>query len=335
MSTANIATLYTEFVTANNISAGNTTANITISTNSTAFIMSTNVYINSVAIAVTDNATNTSFINSSSFSTKNLIINGIAAIPQNPSSNIQSFSIAGWNQWLKPANSGSNDFATIYIWAGGGGGFGNNTTQSGGGGGACVMVNKLLSQLDSVCNVYVGSGGIGATTGGAPGTGQTSLFFTNTTFSINSYGGGPGPNNTGQVFGGSGGGWFSAGDMSGWGGSPQGGSNVAFNATSNPNGGAGNSVFGGGGAYNNTGGSSAWGGGGGAGGGQTAGDSIYGGGGGGNTPGTSTYGGNGAQVGTTIQATDGFFPSGGGGCNTTGGTNGGQGLIQIVITRVV
>ncbi len=176
MSISNVSTIYTEFVTANNISVGNSTSNIAISSNSTALLMSANVYINALAIAVTDNASNTSFVNSSSLSTANLIVAGVGAATQNATSNYQSFSTPGWDQWVKPFNPGAYDFATLYIWAGGGGGYGNSTIQSGGGGGACVVVTKLLSELNAICNVYVAFGGLGGTTGFNSTAGQTSLF---------------------------------------------------------------------------------------------------------------------------------------------------------------
>ena len=229
--------------------------------------------------------------------------------------NYQEFTANG--TWYNPyANASVNASLTGYeqvlvmAWGGGGGG-GNTTANSGsggGGGGACVIVNKLANECNSVCNVVVGVGGAVSVAGG------NSVFWSNSSFSITSYGGGGSGNGVAGCAGG--GGWFSKGFNSAAstatganGGGPLGGDQTTRTSTfgggagSNTSSGsvAGSSVYGGGGAgRSNT---------------EAGGNSIYGGGGGATQAalGTSIFGGNGGN--TTVNAS---APGGGGSANAAG-----------------
>ena len=204
MSTVNATTIYADLISGNNISVGNASSNQSLNSvfpNSSYVAIGANVIINSTAIAVGD-ASYKTVINSTAFSANNITVNG-TTLTSVPTSNYQSFTSTGWSTWTKPAWASANDLVTIMMWGGGGGG---NTSASGraGGGGACVIVNKLAGECNATCNVYVASGGAPAVVG------QTSVFWTNTTFSISAYGGGPSGGTTSGT-GGGGGGWFSAG----------------------------------------------------------------------------------------------------------------------------
>jgi len=323
MSTINVSTIYTEYVNATgNVFIGGVTANVALRSNNSITVGS-NVFMNSSYISVSNSAGNTQ-INSTSISTTGMTIGGtLYTTTEAQSTDYQVFTANG--TWTKPSWAQANDLVTIMMWGGGGGATNiSGIDASAGGGGACVIVNKLASQCNSVCNVVVGLGGISAT-GANGGSGTNSIFYPNTTVSIISYGGAGGYQNTSTAVGGSGGGWYSNGVINGSGGSPLGG------ALGNP---GGASTFGGGGGANSAAGGNASGGAsiyGGGGGGKfitgTAGASIYGGGGGAYNAagGTSTFGGNGGN--TTVAAA---APGGGGGLLG----NGARGEVRVWVQKV-
>lgn len=338
MSTVNAVTIYAENLQGANLVVGNTSSNLTVTANTISISIGSNVSINSTAIKV-GNATHNTTINATALTTNSITINTVSytkVVGETVLVDYQVFTnpLAA-NFWYKPAWAQANDIVTIQMWGGGGGGFSNTTISAAGGGGACLIVNKLAGECNSVCNVVVGAGGLGANgvnlAVGAAGTaGQTSIFWTNSTFSISAYGGG-----SGGAGGGGGGGWFSTGvsanlTAGGAGGSPLGGAVATPGAAS---------TFGGGGGANSgvvgNGGISVYGGGGGStSGGVAGGNTIYGGAGGSAqiALAISVFGGNGGN--NTISAA---FPGGGGSCITSPtanvtGMNGARGEVRIWIT---
>jgi len=311
MSTVNTGTIFSDFTTSNSLNVGNSTANYAFTSNSTTITVGS-VNINTTSIYVS-NATNNTTINTTAISTNSITINGINYTSAPASVNTldyQTFTTTGWNTWTKPAGISGNSLVTIIAW--GGGGSANTSQGQGGGGGACLVVNLLASQCNATCNVYVASGGA------AGASGQTSVFWTNSTFSISAYGGGAANVNTSA----GGGGVFSLGLIANGGGPLGGNSTVA------------NSTFGGGygkqdGASGVGVGSSVYGGGGGS---RTGpgGNSIYGGGGGCNNGivGTSVFGGSGGN--NTVAAT---APGGGGGGTSTNAP-GARGEVRVYIQKV-
>jgi len=304
MSTINAVTIFADdYTTANLITVGNESSNQSITANTTYLAIGSNVVINTTAISVGNSLVNT-VVTSAGMTTNSITINGTTytAIPSYANVlNYQVFTANGI--WTKPAGTRPNDLITIMAWGGGGGG----VTGKGGGGGACLIVNKLASECNAVCNVVVGSGGaVGL-------AGNNSIFWTNSTFSITAFAGGGGI--------GAGGGWFSAGGTNnGIGGSPLGGVTGTGPA---------DSTFGGGGANNTVPGVSVYGGGGGSSI-SAGGSSIYGGAGGGNNGllGSSIFGGAGGN--STVAAT---APGGGGGANNTNGA-GARGEVRIWLQHV-
>ena len=328
MSTANAEILNSDTVSTNNLIVGNSSSNLSITPNNTTFNIGANVIINSTAVFV-GNATVNTVVNATALTTNSITINSITYNTVSTSTtavNYQEFITTGWGLWTKPADATDNDLVTIMIWGGGGGYIGSQ--DSSGGGGACVIVNKLASECNATCNVYVGAGGISNVSGATGVTaGETSVFWTNSTFSISAYGGSHG---TASVCGGGGGGWFSAGNTAGAGGGLLGG------AVGGP---GGTSTFGGGGGTNSTtqrGGSSVYGGGGGGRGsssGGGGGNSVFGGAGGGSATavaGVSVFGGNGGN--STVAPT---APGGGGsGRIDVGAFNGARGEVRVWVYRV-
>lgn len=307
MSTVNVTTLYTASINANNLLVGNSVSNQTISSNSTSLYFGSNVIITNTSIYA-GNATHNTTITTSGITTNSIILNGstYTTIPSAQTvSNVtyySAFTTTGWNTWTKPTNLGANDIITLMLWGGGGSGYG--ISGQSGGGGACVIVNLLASQCNATCNVYVASGGNSS-------AGQTSVFWTNSTFSISAYGGGPSQSTSS----GGGGGIFSVGTTNG--GRPLGGS------------GGGASTFGGGGGGAvSAGGVSVYGGGGG--GTASGGNSYYGGAGGTNSGAvaTSVFGGNGANNTTAATA------PGGGGAGTATYAAGARGEVRVWVTRI-
>lgn len=307
MSTVNAATIETSFLTCNSISIGNSSSNLVITANSTYISFGANVYANSSAVYVGNSSAN-SYINSTALVANSITINGVTYTSTPSTASILSYNkytTTGWTTWSKPAGATANDLVTIMVWGAGGGG---NTQANGrgGGGGACVIVNKLASECNATCNVFVG-------TGGSPGLGGgNSVFWSNSSFSISGYGGGGAGNTTGS--GGAGGGWFSA---------------AVGNTPGGPLGGvysvSDDSTFGGGSSVP---GSSVYGGGGG--GPDIGGNSVYGGAGGCRSlVATSIFGGNGGN--SSISPT---VPGGGGGANVAAYATGANGQIIVWVTKV-
>lgn len=247
--------------------------------------------------------------------------------------NTQIFSTTGWNLWTKPTGNATltftgNEQVLMMMWGGGGGATANSSRLVGGGGGACVITTMPLSQLNATCNVYVGSGGNGTAiaTLNPAHSGQTSVFWVNTTVSVSAYGGAGGSVPSASLqFGGGGGGYFSVSvSNTGNGGDPLGGTAGSTGAVS---------TFGGGGGANNTtpytGGASIFGGGGG--GGYNGGASIYGGAGGSgqNTASISVFGGRGGN-GSSVA---GVVPGGGGGAGGSVAGAGANGQIRVWVIK--
>lgn len=323
MSTVNTAVLNSDTVSTNNLTVGNASGNIAITANTTVIGIGANVFINSTAVFV-GNATVNTTINATALTTNSITINSVTTNTINSTQvlDYQVFTTVGWSAWTKPAGATANDLVTIMLWGGGGGHTGGQDV--GGGGGACVIINKLASECNATCNVYVANGGLSNNTGTAPTSGEDSVFWANSTFSITAYGGACG--NAGN-FGGGGGGWFSKGTTLGVGGGPLGA------AAGTP---GGTSTFGGGGGASTSGngGPSVYGGGGGSQGSSgVGGNSIFGGGGGAALAngGVSIFGGNGGNS-SVAPGT----PGGGGGGRISGGgvTNGARGEVRVWVYRV-
>lgn len=309
MSTTNTSTIYSGAVSTNNLSIGNSSVTLPFSANSTRIAVGSNVIINTTSVSVS-NATNGITINTTAISTNSMIINGVdyTAPPSSNTLEYQVFTTTGWNTWTKPAGISGNSLVTFMIWGGGGGGNTDATNGFGGGGGACVVVNKLASECNATCNVYVGSGGTGGLVG------QTSVFWTNSTVSISSYGGGT----ANTTRGGCGGGWFSAGSTA-TGGAPFGGNATVFDSTfggASPAGaGTGRSIYGGGCGVGTI---------------LNAGSATYGGGGGSRASalGVSLFGGNGGNNTTAATA------PGGGGAGGANNSTGARGEVRVWVQKV-
>jgi hypothetical protein len=332
MSTVNAVTIVAENITAANLVAGNSSANITIVANSVYIKVGTGVTVNSRAVKIS-NSTSQTVINTSAVSAQTIILNGVTYSTITSKDDLIDYQVftspIADNKWYKPSWVKDTDIVTIMLWGGGGGGGSSVNGPAGGGGGACVFVNKLAGECNSVCNVVVAAGGTVGTNGTTMGqNGGNSIFWSNTTFSITAYGGGGGGED-----GGAGGGWFGVGSNSTHsfnnGPSPVGGGPLGGNGTSVF------STFGGGSGSNSTvlAGGSVYGGGGGH---DTSpgGNSVYGGAGGGRTTAiaTSVFGGNGGN-----NSTSPTVPGGGGGAKTNagaGGSNGANGLVRIWVTSV-
>jgi hypothetical protein len=320
MSIVNAVTIFAENLQTANIVVGNSSSNLTITANSISVSVGSNVVVNSTAIRVGNSTINT-VVNSTSIAAANITLNGVTyssiASQSTPGVDYQVFTNpAAANFWYKPSWATANDVVTIQMWGGGGGGTTIvGVSTSGGGGGACVIVNKLAGECNAVCNVVVGSGGTSRIQANAD-NGGTSVFWSNSSFSILSYGGAGAFANSTVTIGGGGGGWFSTVNTTTTanGGTPLGG--IINSAASSRD-----STFGGGSGSNNTlrqGGSSVYGGGGGSFQDVIGGTSIYGGGGGANEAngGSSVFGGRGAN-----STTDATAP-GGGGTQLSGGARG-------------
>ena len=312
MSTVNATSLVSDSISANTIRVGS------------------NVVINSTAILV-GNSISQTLVNSTAVSANLITLNGttISTITvYGGNTNYQTFTTPGWTTWTKPAGTNANDIITIMLWGGGGGGYSSASPNlaGAGGGGSCVIVNKLAGECNAICNVFVGSAGLGGNSSSASTFGGNSVFWSNSSFSISAYGG-----QSGLSAGGAGAGWFASGASS-IGGSPLGG---AAGAT------GGDSTFGGGGGGTSAGGNggdSVYGGGGGAAASSgRGGNSIYGGGGGtfSGVSGNSIFAGRGGN--SSVSA---LSPAGGGATlgvsNPTNITamNGGRGEVRVWVTKV-
>jgi hypothetical protein len=289
-----------------NISNSLNTSTLTVNGYSIAntLTVGANVSVNSSQVTV-----GSVTVNSTVIATPDLFISGVSVFNGSIFAGIVNTQIFTANgTWTKPAGLSGNEQVFIMMW---GGGAGSNTSQGqGGGGGACLVINLLASQCNATCNVYVASGGTAGVSG------QTSVFWTNSTSSISAYGGGTANVNTP----GGGGGVFSLGLIAN-GGGPLGGISTVANST-----------FGGGYGKQDGGGDgvgiSIYGGGGGSRSGN-GGISIYGGGGGSNngTVGTSVFGGNGGN--NTVAAT---APGGGGGGTSTNAP-GARGEVRVWVIK--
>lgn len=326
MSTVNAVTIFTENLQGANLVVGNTVSNLTIKADSISISVG-NVSITPTEIRVGNSTQNTT-ITPTAITTGSITVNSVSYTKVVSNLVLTDYQVftnpSAINIWYKPSWAQANDIVTIMMWGGGGGGTNiSGIDASAGGGGACVIVNKLAGECDSVCNVVVGDGGRYIANAANATNGRNSVFWTNTTSSITAYGGAGGFANSTLAVGGAGGGWFSAGIINGEGGSPLGG------ALGNP---GGSSTFGGGGGAispaggGGSGGLSVYGGGGG---GKynsgSGGNTVYGGGGGGynGTVGVSMFGGNGGNA--TIIAS---APGGGGGY----GNSGARGEVRIWVT---
>lgn len=165
MSILNANDIEAKYITLSNtnLSIGNSTSNLNISTNGNSSINvggANGVFVNSTAIVVGNSSVNT-VMNSTSISTQTITINGVSYTGNAATQqfmNVQIFTSNG--TWIKPSWAKANDVVTIMLWGGGGGANTYLNQKSGGGGGACVKVNILASQCNSICNVVIGAGGV-------------------------------------------------------------------------------------------------------------------------------------------------------------------------------
>ena len=305
MSTVNAVTIFTENLQASNLVVGNSTSRVTLQSNTISIsIGNVNITPDSIRIG---NSTQNSVITSTSLTTNSITINSVTYTNIVGSLALTDYQVfknpAAINRWYKPAWAKDNDVVTIMMWGGGGGGTTiSGIDGSGGGGGACVLVNKLAGECNSVCNVVVGVGGSYVANSANAVQGQSSTFWINSTSSIVAYAGAAGFANSTLAGGGGGGGWFTIGVINVSGGSPLEG------ASGNP---GGSSTFGGGGGGKGVAG--------------LGGNSVYGGGGGSYNAnvGVSVFGGNGGNA--TVLASP---PGGGGGF----GSNGARGEVRVWVT---
>ena len=315
MSTVNAVTIYAENLQGANLVVGNTSSNLTVTANSIAISIG-DVTINSTAILV-GNATHNTAISATALTTNSITVNTVSytkVVSDTVLVDYQVFtSPVAANFWYKPAWAQANDIVTIQLWGGGGGG--NSGGPACGGGGACVIVNKLAGECDSQCNVIVGAAGTAGVGGG------NSIFWSNSSFSIISYGG----NGANSTQGGTGGGWFGGGQIGITSNGPVSGNTSVRDSTFGGGVGGSNTTLGGGGASVYGGGGGRW---------ATSqaqgGKSLYGGGGGSITEGgvaVSTFGGNGGSPIIAASA-----PGGGGSANNTAGLSGARGEVRIWVT---
>jgi hypothetical protein len=287
-------------LTANSLTVGNV-----VVINSTG-ITAPGYTINISSIAIGNSSANITLVANASIASINIGGTTYTSLPYE-TVNTQIFTKSG--TWTKPSwATDGEELVIVHMWGGGGGGSTNATAGYAGAGGAFVFGNFIASQCNTVCNVVIGIGG-SATVNGTPG--GISIFYANTTNSLNAYGG-EGGNQT-VTGGGNGGGWFAnTGPLVGTRGTT--GTDSTF-------GGGGGSV----GSPYNSGNSIYGGGGGGAAGTGIAGSSIYGGGGGGGaTGGTSIFGGAGGR------GAAGSIPGGGGDAAQAGA----RGEVRVYTLRI-